>query len=402
MLGLGRKDLRMKQDKKIKICVFTTIALTIKTFLLEQLIFLADNGFEVTIVCNYDEELAKKIPTNMTYYPISMDREKTIGSTLAGFFHIYRFLRNNKFEMVQYSTPKAAFLASISGWLVHVPVRLYCQWGIRYVGLQGLSRFILKNMEKLICSCSTHISPDSYGNVEFSVSEGLYGKDKASIVHFGSANGVDLTRFNCEKRNQYRDRIREQLGISNESVVFGAVGRITKDKGVKELVEAFVEIVNKDSSAHLVMVGAMEEQHGLASEIIELIRTHPNIHYVGKQELVEAYYSVMDVFILPSYREGFGSVMLEAQGMGIPVIATDIPGPREALVNEKTGVLVPVGTTAPLCAAMEKFKNDLVLRESMGREGIEYVQSKFEQKMFWLKVLEHRVALVRQAYEKNT
>lgn len=387
----------MREDIKIKICVITTIAFTIEVFLLEQLAYLADNGFDVTIVCNYDEELAKKIPDSIKYHPISMNREKTIWSTLVGFFDFYKFFRKNNFQIIQYSTPKAAFLASVSGWLVNVPVRLYCQWGIRYVGLQGFSRYTLKNIEKLICTFSTHISPDSYGNIEFSVSEGLYEKSKASVVHCGSANGVNLTRFTSEKRSEYRQLIYEQLEIAHGSFVFGWVGRVTKDKGVKELVEAFIDIVNRDPNIHLIMVGAMEQNHGLPSQIIELIMKHSNIHYVGKQDLVEVYYSAMDVFVLPSYREGFGSVILEAQAMGIPVIATDIPGPREALVNGKTGILVPAGTIKPLEAAMQNLKNDSVLRAAMGVNGVEYVKNNFEQQVFWSKVAEHRMRLVRQA-----
>lgn len=384
----------MRQDKKVKICVVTTIAFTIEVFLLDQLAFLADNGFDVTIVCNYDEELAKKIPANIRYHPIPMDREKTIWSTLVGFHNFYKLLRKNKFDMLQYATPKAGFLASVTGWLVNVPVRLYCQWGIRYVSLQGFSRYLLKYIEQLICTCSTHISPDSYGNVDFAVSEGLYPKHKASVVHFGSANGVDLNRYNYNKRSEYRQSIRELLKISQECFVFGWVGRVTKDKGIGELVTAFMEIVRIDSKVHLIMVGAMEQNHGLSDEIVELIMKHPNIHYVGKQNLVELYYSAMDVFVLPSYREGFGSVILEAQAMGIPVIATDIPGPREALVNGKTGMLVPERSIVLLKAAMEKLKSDSVLRESMGLAGIEHAKNNFEQQMFWSKVLEHRMLLI--------
>lgn len=379
---------------KQRICVVATKAITIRTFLLDQLVFLSKNGFDITIICDYDQDLSATCPKELNYLTVPMERSTSVFSTVLGIYLLFKILRKNRFDMMQYCTPKAAFVSSLASWLAGVPVRLYCQWGIRYVGMMGLPRNVLKLIEKIICRLSTHISPDSYGNLDFSVSEGIYEKNKASVVHFGSANGVDLNRFDFYKRSGWRAEIRMELGLSETDFVFGWVGRVTRDKGVSELIGAFLEVVGVDSNSHLLMVGGTDENHGLPNEVISRISLHPNIHYIGPKKTVEKYYAAMDILVAPSYREGFGVVALEAQALGVPVITTDIPGPREAVVDGKTGLLVPVAQISPLVTAMLRLKNDTALVKLMGEEGIKYVQSHFEQGVFWFKVLEHRKNLL--------
>lgn len=382
---------------KIKICVITTIALTIKTFLLDQLVYLSQNGFDVIVVCSYDKDLAQNCPKELTYKPIQITRDASLISTIKGIKEIYFFFSKNNFEIVQYSTPKAAFISAVASWAAGIPVRLYCQWGIRYVSLSGIKRLVLKFFEKLTCYFSTHISPDSFGNLHFSVDEGLYNKEKASVVNFGSANGVNLERFNYLNKEDLREPMRMKLGFRKSDFIFGWVGRVNRDKGIKELVNAFEQILDLESNSHLLMVGTMDDNHGLSNEIIKTIREHPHIHYVGPQRNMEAYYPAMDVLVAPSYREGFGVVALEAQAMGVPVISTDIPGPREAIINGKTGLLVPVAQVEPLVKAMILLKSDTLLRNRMGKEGISHVIQHFEQNSFWKKVLEHRLTLISQS-----
>lgn len=380
-----------------KICVITTVSITLKAFLLEQLVYLSQNGFDVTVVCDNDPDFVRDCPAELKYKPVHMIRGMGWWSTLTGLWILYRFFKREKFSMIQYSTPKAALLSSLAGFAAGIPIRLYCQWGIRYVGLNGLARKLFKLIEKVTCFLSTDIAPDSRGNLDFCVTEGLYSYEKASIVHHGSANGVNMGKFDIAKKNMWCDNIHSELNIDKDCFVYGFIGRITKDKGINELISAFLSLAESDTEIVLLLVGPQEERSGLEAGIIKEINNHPRIYNVGPKSNPQEYIAAMDVMVLPSYREGFGVVAIEAQAMGVPVIATDIPGPREAVINGKTGILVPCADVNSLKRAMRMCRARKNSLDTMGRNGHIFVSENFEQNRFWEKVLEHRRGLLNKS-----
>lgn len=379
-----------------KICVVTTISLTIKTFLLDQLVFLSRRGLKVTVICDYDPEFEKICPEEIEYIPVRMTRSIGPFSTFLGLLKLFYLFRKRKFDIVQYSTPKAALLSSVAAFFARIPVRLYCQWGIRYVGFSGLARGVFKLTERLTCLCSTDIAPDSRGNLQFSIAEGLYPPEKGAVVHYGSANGVNLNKFDISRKQLWRDKVRTELKIENYIFVYGFVGRITRDKGINELISAFLKILEKDKDIVLLLVGPEEEKHGLSEETVKVLESNHRIIAVGPKSNPEQYIAAMDVMVLPSYREGFGIVAIEAQAIGVPVISTEIPGPSEAVINGETGFLVPVGEIEPLVRAMQALRQDNVLLNSMASKGYRYASEGFEQGVFWQKVYEHRMKLVNK------
>lgn len=381
-------------SKPVKICVITTISLTLRAFLLEQLVYLSQNGFDVTVVCDYDPIFVRDCPPELKYIPLHMTRKIGWWSTFTGWWKLFWLFKREKFRMIQYSTPKAALISSLAGFIAGIPVRLYCQWGIYYVGINGLMQKVFKLLEKLICFCSTDIAPDSNGNLEFAISEGLYPRKKGSVIYNGSANGVNLNKFDIAKKNIWRNDIRVKLKLNEGSFVYGFIGRITRDKGINELVNAFQRLAQNDSGIFLILIGMEEEEHGLNLTVIEAIYHHPQIITLGKKTNPQEYIAAMDVVVLPSYREGFGIVAIEAQAMGVPVITTDIPGPQDAIINGETGILIPAADQESLMAAMHELKNNQDLLKTMGDKGILFVRENFEQGMFWEKVLEHRMSLL--------
>nr|WP_320148051.1 glycosyltransferase family 4 protein [uncultured Anaeromusa sp.] len=378
----------------MKICTITTIWLTMETFWLKQLLFLKESGIENTIVSS---DLQNRDCLSLNGVSIHMERNYGPWSTLSGIWKLYRFFCQEKFDMIQYATPKAALISSIAGMMAGVPVRLYCQWGIRYVGFSGWRRVLFKSIEKLVCSLSTHISPDSNGNRQFSIEEGLYTAEKSSVVYKGSANGVSLARFSFANKGIWYSEVRKVLGWDSSMVVFGWVGRVTCDKGVGELVQAFLALSEQRPDVRLLMIGGWEEHPGLPQTVLEAVKYHPQIAYVGSKSDVERYYAAMDVLVAPSYREGFGSVALEAQAMEVPVILSDIPGPREALIPGETGILVPARDSKALASAMLLLHDEKERRLQMGKAGRQFVEENFEQSFFWKKVLEHRHNLLAKA-----
>ncbi len=381
-------------SEPIKLCVVTTVSLTLRVFLLKQLVYLSQNGFDVTVVCEYDPIFVQDCPPELKYVPVHMTRKIGWWSTIVGWWKLFRLFKREKFRMIQYSTPKAALISSLAGFMAGIPVRLYCQWGIYYVGSDSFTRKVFKSVEKFTCFFSTDIAPDSMGNLEFAIGEGLYPRGKGGVVYNGSANGVNLNKFDIAKKIIWRNNIRAEFSLNEENFVYGFVGRITKDKGLNELINVFQRLTQNDSGTFLMLIGMEEEEHELSTTVVEAIHNHPQIITLGWEANIEEYMAAMDVMVLPSYREGFGIVAIEAQALGVPVITTDIPGPRDAIINEKTGILIPPADEENLMKAMQKLRNNQNLRKYMSNNALPFVQENFKQEIFWKKVLEHRMSLL--------
>lgn len=374
----------------IKICFITTISSTLKAFILKTAEYIHNNtDWDISFICDKDDEFEKNLPEYIHYIPIKMRR----GISVEGIFamlQMRRVFKREKFDIIQYSTPNASLYASIAGKLARIPVRLYCQWGMVFVGFSGIKRQIFKMEEKLVCSLSTWIEPDSYSNLNFAQNQGLYSSLKSSVIGKGSACGVDMNKFDIDKKVEFRREIRNKYNISSNAYVYGFVGRITRDKGVNELLESFKKIRNEND--YLIMVGSDERDSSINEELFLWSKNCKNIIYTGFTTEVEKYLSAMDSYILPSYREGFGMGVIEAEAMGVPVIVTDIPGPIDAMQNRKTGYVVKKANIESLCNGMVKIRNEK--DSDMGKVGVEFVRLNFEQNNILKNILEDRIRLI--------
>lgn len=367
---------------KVKICYIVTVPITIRSFFIPQLKYLANNGFDVSVVCSKDELLQQELGNTITYHPIEMPRGISFLGSLKAVWELFCYFREERFDFIQYSTPNAAMYASIAGRLANIKVRNYHLMGFRYLGTKGILRFILKKMEKISCNYSTHIECVSNSNLEIGIKEKVLKKEKAQVVWNGSSGGVDLKRFDYSKRLTYRKEIRSKYGLSESDFVFGFVGRITKDKGVNELLEAFLSI----EDAKLLMVGKEEGASTLNQRIYNVSMENSNIIFVGQVKDVEKYYAALDVLILPSYREGFGNVIIEAAAMGTPAIVSNIPGPIDAVEIGKTALVVNKKDTDSLLEAMKKIQRmDYI---EMGVQAEQFAREKFDSETLCRKILE--------------
>lgn len=377
-----------------KICYVTTIHGTLQSFVLKTAEFLYQNaGYDITFICNPDEAFQASLPEYIHFIPVPMERGISL-SGVSALFKLIKIFRKEKFDLVQYSTPNASLYASIAAKIAGIPVRLYCQWGIAYVGFQGFKRKIFKAVEKLVCRLSTWIEPDSSGNLNFSRSEGLYSDSKSSVIWNGSASGVSLEKFDIEQKNNWREEIRQKYNIPDDAFVFGFIGRITRDKGINELFAASREILDIKPDAYLLLVGREEKTELLRPELYEWYKSHDRVIFCGSSNVVEQYLAAMDAYILPSYREGFGSVVVEAEAMGVPVIVTDIPGPTNAMLQDQTGMVVPKADTDALRKAMLKMMEDPAMGRRFGEAGHIFAANNFEQKQLFAYILEDRQRLL--------
>lgn len=374
-----------------KICFITTVHGTLLSFVLDLAKYLYETGeFEIWFVCNTNDEFKKMLPDYIHYYPVNMRRGINLDGVKA-IRELKKLFKKEKFDLVQYSTPNASLYTSIAAKQAKVPVRLYCQWGILYVGFTGIKRKIFKLEEKLVCRLSTWIEPDSYSNLNFAIEQGLYPRSKGSVIWNGSACGVDLKKFDIRKKSCYRTNIREKYRIPSEAFVFGFVGRVTRDKGINEILEAFKGL---NDNCYLMMVGPNEVDATIDQHLYDWSIKSDRVIYTGYTNFVEQYLSAMDCYVLPSYREGFGMGVVEAEAMGLPVIVSDIPGPVDAMEDHRTGIVIPTKNVRALYSSMCWIMENPIIARQYAQNGVAYVQEKFERNKLQKYILNDRIRLL--------
>ena len=377
------------RQRRNKICYVVTIPTTIRAFFIPQLKYLAEHGYDITVVCGQDDKLQQDLGDNICYTPVDMPRGFSLFGSLKAIKLLYNVMKSNRFDLVQYSTPNAALYTSIASKLAGVKVRNYHLMGFRYLGASGIGQKILKGIEQISCKLSTSIECVSESNLRFGIQEGIFEEKKATVVWHGSTGGVDLRRFDYAKRYIWRNEVRFQLGLADDDFVFGFVGRITKDKGVNEILEAFL---GSQAGAKLLLVGAEEGLNTLDQQLLQKAKSHPDIVFQGPVTDVERYFAAIDVLLLPSYREGFGNVVIEAAAMGTPAIISNIPGPIDTVVKDKTALVVSVKDVCELKQAMELVQT-LDYKE-MGESAADFVSSHFDCEKMNEKILQRKDKLL--------
>lgn len=344
-------------EKKIKIAGVATRAQGIKWFMLDNLRYVTQHGFEADIICEPTELFKEEDMSCIKHIPVPMKRGNVSPmEVLKSTWRLYRIFSKNKYDIVQFTSSNAGLYASIASWLARVPVRIFCQWGISYKeDYTGFKQQFFKMIEKVTCMCATDVQPDSYANLKFAIEEGLYTEKKGSVIHKGSANGVDMQKFNIANKTNWRKEIRTQYGIEEDAILFGYVGRIVPEKGINELFAAFSKIENKN--ALLMIVGPNYNVEGLDQKLYKTALRNTKIIFTGPVSNPAKYYASMDYLCLPSYREGFGSVVLEAASLAVPAICSNIKGPTDFIRDGENGLLCKVKSMESLYTVMEKALN---------------------------------------------
>lgn len=366
-----------------KICICTTVSVTMKAFVIETAKYLYEKeGYDVTLICNDDKEFEQSLPEYIHFIPVRMARGIDV-SGLKSVFQFIKIFKKEKFDLVQYSTPNAACYASIAAKLCGVPIRLYCQWGIRYVGLEGVSRKIFKRIEKMICFNSTDIRSVSILNKEFGINEGLYKRNKVHVVGNGGTIGVDTGKYDISKKALWCQEIREKYMIDENTFVYGFAGRISPDKGCKELLNSFLTLEQQKDNIKLFIVGPVDDNCGFDMEIIEKAKNNDNIIFTGYVAGTDMrkYYAAMDVLVHPTYREGFGLVIQEAGAMGVSTITTKIPGASEVMEDGISATHVEPKNTTELFEAMKMLCDDKNITACLGQQAFIRTKKLYDRKI---------------------
>ncbi len=380
---------------KKRICFVATLPISLKTFVYAQAELLVCNGWDVTWICGNDPEFYKELPKGVKYIPLPFRRGIYPFDAPKMIYALYKIFRREYFDIVQFSTLNATLYASTASWLAHIHIRIYAQWGIRYVGFKGIQRHIFKLIEYWCCSCSTIIEPDSLSNYKFSIDEKIYSENKGRVIWNGSACGVNLERFDINHKEIWRNEYRELISIKSQDLVIGFVGSIRSDKGCNELISACRSFFCDMPTVRLLLVGDKKFYNTIDKGLRDWVTSSSQVIQIPPNDKIPQYMACMDVFSLPSYREGFGMAIVEAEAMGIPVVVSDIPGPIDAMQHKYTGLVVPVKNVKALALALQTLLKDEIKRNAFGTAASQYAKEKFDQREFLRYVLADKEGLFK-------
>lgn len=384
----------------VRIARISTVAFFVVSQLKRQIESLSASGAQVTVVASGGPEMASlKAITNVNCVAIDIPRSISPWRDLLALIRLYRLFRYEHIDIAHSTTPKAGLLTAIAAFLAGVPIRLHTFTGQPWVSMQGVRRILARGSDRLIGKLNMRCYADSESQRQFLVEQGIIDAKQLFVIGAGSLAGVDVERFNPTRfSSEERIATRQALSIPENAQVILFVGRITIDKGVHELLEAFREIKTKQSRVHLVFVGRFDSDSGVAGGISQRdIDSVQDTHIVGYTECPEAYMAIADILCLPSYREGFGTVVIEAAAMGVPTVGSDIYGLSDAVVNGETGILVPPRDSAALATALSMLLADEERRVKMGRAARQRSEMLFDANLINGKLIEECYNLLHSA-----
>lgn len=306
---------------------------------------------------------------------VPMERQISLFKDIVSLWRLYRIFLKERPHMVHSLTPKAGLLCMAAGWLARVPVRIHTFTGLVFPTARGLKKQILMATDRLTCACATHIIPEGEGVKNDLLNNGITN-NPLKVLGYGNIRGIDLDVYNPDlvEAQQLPDD-----EVTAPSVTFISVGRLVGDKGINELVEAFVRLNGECSNSRLILVGPEEQNlDPLRLETLNAIKTNSSIHAVGFQKDIRPWMKSSDVAILASYREGFPNVVIEAGAMGLPQIVTDINGAREIVVDGENGLIVPPHDADSLYRAMKRLMS-AEERSKLSDKAREMIATRFEQ-----------------------
>lgn len=355
---------------------------TLETILKDQPKFLAGH-FQLVLVTSPGEGL-QQVSHNegLVVYPVPMTRGISVFKDIVSVVRMVKVLRNVKPALVHSYTPKAGLVTMLAAWWCRVPVRVHTFTGLLFPTTHGLRQKMLILADQLICACATHIVPEGLGVKKDLERFGITHKPLC-VIGYGNIAGVDTAHFSSMTPDvvDAAAKLRHRLGIGTEDFLFCFVGRLNKDKGLAELMQAFGAL---RSMSHLVLAGGLDRTAPVDAATLATMESHPRVHQLGFLSDIRPALRAADVLVLPSYREGFPNVVLQAGAMGLPIIATDINGCNEVVEPGYNGWLVaPRDALALEIAMCQSMQMPVSVRSQMCQQARVRIQQRFERTQHW-------------------
>jgi glycosyltransferase involved in cell wall biosynthesis len=388
---------RNKSPGKPRVLYIVTSAGTAR-LLRGQLAAISRAGFEVWIAAAPGAELDRRaLEEGATSVVIHMHREPSPLADLRTLAKLWMEMRRIRPVVTNVGTPKAGFLGGLAAWFSGVPCRVYTLRGLRWETTCGLKRRALMAADWVACRVAHRVICVSASVQDRAVAAGIVKRNKTVVFGAGSSNGVNAAQFAPSPERLARAQVlRRELGIPPGAPVIGFIGRLTRDKGIAELVEAHARLSARWPELRLIIAGNPESGDALSEKVVAQIRDTPNILHIGPTDEVGPLYHLMDVLVLPSYREGFPNVVLEAGAAGKPVVAARATGTVDAVVDGVTGLLVPIADSTAIASALERVLGDPEFATTLGSDGRARVIMEFYQEHIWEALIaEYRALLER-------
>jgi glycosyltransferase involved in cell wall biosynthesis len=346
--------------------------------------------YDVTLISSEKPKLEKLGQAQgVNTYHVEMTRQITPLADLKSVWKLYRYFKKEKPFIVHSHTPKAGIVSMLAAKLAGVPHRLHTVAGLPLLEAVGTKRKILNFVEKLTYSAATFVYPNSYGLLEIIKEHRFAPPSKLKVLANGSSNGINVSwfsRVHFSEDDNYQ--LKTRLNILPEHFVFIFVGRLVKDKGINELIAAFVELHNQFPNVRLLLVGNYEhELDPLQPETVSTIDSSDFIIPVGFQQDVRPYFAISDALVFPTYREGFPNGVLQAAAMDLPCIVTNINGCNEIITDGHNGMIIPVKDQAAVFEAMRRLYSDKNLYIAMRNVAREIIVSRYGQQYVWESIL---------------
>lgn len=368
----------------------TTIPIALEKLLSGQLEFMNDH-YRVIAIASEKENLEKMgQKRGLEVFFLSMTRKITPLQDFKALVNLYRYFRKTRPLIVHTHTPKAGIVGMMAAKLAGVPNRLHTVAGLPLLVETGNKRKLLDFVEKLTYACATKVYPNSKGLRDIILENRYCDVRKLKVFGNGSSNGIDTGHFDPALfSGGDNQKLRQELGIKPSDFVFVFVGRIVKDKGINELIEAFRQLQGSDPKVKLLLVGDYESDlDPLSAETLDFIQSNPNIIFTGWKNDVRPYFAISDALVFPSYREGFPNVVMQAGAMDLPCIVTDINGCNEIIEEGVNGLIIPVQNAPALLQAMQKIHTNPGFSNMLKANARPLIVSHYDQKKLWQLILE--------------
>jgi glycosyltransferase involved in cell wall biosynthesis len=340
-------------------------------FMKGQVAYLVSNGFRVVIISGPGEEISALCAAEgAELIPVPFSRSITPLHDLGLLYRLMRIIQQVDPDIINAGNPKPGLLLTMAAWILRRQGRVFTLHGLVSDSREGFKGWMISRFEKLSCSLAQKVLVVSPSLAQHAIRRGLLPADKAVVIGRGSYNGIDLNRFQRTPLvMDQMQKLRTANDITEDHFVFGFVGRITLDKGIDLLMTAFEQLYVEDARVRLVLAGPIDQENALPSALIQKLRHHPGVRFLGNLPDIVPVYPMMKVLVLSSYREGFGNVLLEAAAMDVPVIAPAIPGCSDAMKPGVNGLSFPKGDAKALYAAMKTYVDNPGLQAQHASAG---------------------------------
>lgn len=360
-----------------KIIISYTVPLTF-CFSDETIKKLKEAGHEVLLMSSNENELkAVADGLGIGYKFIGFQRSMNLFADIKSICCLAKYFKQAKPDLLIGATPKASMISMIAGKIAHVPIRVYHIFGFPFETAKGFFRKLLIGIERLTAMCATNVLPISHSIGEVAIAKKMVKKEKLHQTNTLTIGGVDTERFNPATVDC--SALKVQYNCKDDEIIVGFVGRLTTDKGLFDYMEVVDKLSNKYQNLRCLIIGGNDERCPVDKKKIDDFVAKHNVIYVEHTNDIPEYMGLMDIFLQPSYREGFGNANVEAESMCVPVVCYDVTGCKDSISNGKSGYCVPFKDIDGLCEAMSKLIEDVALRKRMGEYGRKFVEENYSR-----------------------